>query len=217
MIGRMTVKISRPIWCTFSTAEPFLRCIFQSRQNILLYLPVPSQDLIRRATVPAQVNEMVSLGYVKPAFVTWYALSPGGTSNVGLPMGNVSECIFDGPGVFGFRAGYQSIPLVDCKVGNEMIKKFKLLNRTFDNFLTVVTHGRETSYTCAAQRWRSVGLERGRHARTTAGIGRGAAAKRKRRRLHAIVRRQEDPLPSGEWCDNATPLLSKSPIALVAG
>jgi len=27
-----------------------------------------------------------------------------------------------------------------------MIEKFKLLDSTLDNFLTVVTHGRETSY-----------------------------------------------------------------------
>jgi hypothetical protein len=64
---------------------------------------------------------MVSLVYIEPAFFNWSALSPGGTGNVGLPMGNVSECILDCPGVFGFRAGQQSIPLFVCKVGNEMI------------------------------------------------------------------------------------------------
>lgn len=94
--------------------------------------------------MPTRVNEMVSLVDVEPAFFSRYMLSPGGTRNVGLPMGNVSECIFDCPGVFGFRAAYQSIPLFVCKVGNELIKKFKLLDGTFDNFLTVVTHGRET-------------------------------------------------------------------------
>jgi len=41
--------------------------------------------------------------------------------------------------------------------------------------------------------------------RLTVGIRRGAVAKRKRRRLHAIVRRQEDSLPSGDWHYNATP------------
>jgi len=44
---------------------------------------------------------------------------------------------------------------------------------------------------------------------STVGIRRGAVAKRKRRRLHAIVRRQEDSLPSGEWHYNATPFLFK--------
>ncbi len=89
---------------------------------------------------------MVSLADIEPAFFNWYALSPNGTSNVGLPMGNVSKCILDRPGVFGFRAGQQSIPFFVGKVGNEMIEKFKLLDSTLDNFLTVVTHGRETSY-----------------------------------------------------------------------
>jgi len=64
---------------------------------------------------------MVSLVYIEPAFFNWYALSPGGTSNVGLPMGNVSECIFDCPGGFGFRAAQQSIPFFVGKIGNEMI------------------------------------------------------------------------------------------------
>jgi hypothetical protein len=42
MIGRMTVKVSRPIWSTLSTAKPFFRCLLQCGQNILLNLPVPS-------------------------------------------------------------------------------------------------------------------------------------------------------------------------------
>jgi hypothetical protein len=96
---------------------------------------------------------MVSLAYIEPAFFNRSTLSPGEPGNVGLPMGNVSECIFDCPGVFGFRAGYQTIPLFVGKVGNEMIKKFKLLNNSVDNFLTVVTHGRVTSCTCFTERF----------------------------------------------------------------
>ena len=43
------------------------------------------------------------------------------------------------------------------------------------------------------------------------GIRRGAVAKRKRRRLHAIVKRQEDSLPSGEWNYNAMPFFQNRP------
>jgi hypothetical protein len=150
MIGGMTVEVSRPAFSTFSTAKPFFRCIFQSSQNILLNLPVPSQDLLWRAIVPPYVDKMVSLVYVEPAFFNGSALSSGGTGNVCLPVGNVSECIFDCPGVFGFRAVYQSIPLFVGKVGNEPIKQFKLVDSTSDDFFPVVTHGRETSCTCAA-------------------------------------------------------------------
>jgi hypothetical protein len=88
---------------------------------------------------------MVSLVDIEPAFFYWYTLSPGGTGSVGLPMSNVSECIFDCPGVFGFRAEQQTIPFFVGKIGNELIEKFKLLDSTLDNFLTVVAHGRETS------------------------------------------------------------------------
>ncbi len=95
---------------------------------------------------------MVSLVYIEPAFFNWSTLSTGGTGNIGLPMGNVSECIFDCPGVFGSRAVQQSIPFFVGKVGNDLIKKFKLSDSSFDNFLTVVTHGWGTSYLCAAQR-----------------------------------------------------------------
>jgi hypothetical protein len=104
---------------------------------------------------------MVSLAYVEPAFLHGSALSPGGTGNVGLPMGNVSESILDCPGVFGFRAVQQSIPLFVCEVGNEMIEKLKLLDSTFDDFLTVVTHGWDTSSTCDAQRFQLSGEEEG--------------------------------------------------------
>gem|GEM_PF-7083212 len=54
--------------------------------------------------MPTQVDEMVSLVYVEPAFFGRSALSPDGTSNVGFPMGNVSECIFHCPRILGFRA-----------------------------------------------------------------------------------------------------------------
>jgi hypothetical protein len=64
---------------------------------------------------------MVSLVYIEPAFFNWSTLSPGRTSNVGLPMGNVRECVLDCPRVFGFRAAQQSIPLFMGEVGNEMI------------------------------------------------------------------------------------------------
>jgi hypothetical protein len=64
---------------------------------------------------------MVSLVYIEPAFFNWSALSLGRTGNVGLPMGNVSECILDCPRVFGFRARQQSIPFLVGKVGNEMV------------------------------------------------------------------------------------------------
>jgi hypothetical protein len=47
--------------------------------------------------------------------------------------------------------------------------------------------------------------------RLTVGIRRGAVAKRKRRRLHTIVRRQEDSLPSGEWHYNATHFFQNRP------
>jgi len=117
----MTVKVSRPIWSTLSTAEPFFRCLLQCGQNILLNLPVPTEDFLWRAIMPTRVNEMVSLTCVEPAFFTWSALSPGGTGNVGLPMSDVSERILDCPGVLGFRAVQQSIPLFVCKVGNKMI------------------------------------------------------------------------------------------------
>jgi len=143
----MTDKVAGPIRFAFSAAEPFFRCFFQSSQDILVNLPVPGQDLLRRAIVPACVNEMVPLGDIEAAFFNGYGLSPGGTSDISLPMGNVSECIFDRPGVFGFRALYQSIPLFVCKVGNELIEKLKFLDRTLDNFLTGVNHARKTSCT----------------------------------------------------------------------
>ncbi len=88
---------------------------------------------------------MVSLVDIEPAFFNWYAMSPNGTGNIGLPMSNVSKCILDCPGVFGFRAVQQSIPFFVGKMGNELIEKFELLDSTLDNFLTVVLHGRETS------------------------------------------------------------------------
>jgi hypothetical protein len=149
----MTVEVSRPAFSTFSIAKPCFGCIVQSSQNILLNLPVPSQDLLWGAIVPPYVNKMVSLVCVEPAFFNGSALPPGGTGNVCLPVGDVSECIFDCPGVFGFRAVYQSIPLFVRKVSNELIEQFKLVDSTPDNFLPAVTHGKETSCTCAAQNY----------------------------------------------------------------
>jgi hypothetical protein len=66
-------------------------------------------------------------------------------------MSNMSERVFDRPGVFGFRAVQQTIPFFVGKIGDELIEKLKLSDGTCDNFLTVVTHGRGASYLCAAQ------------------------------------------------------------------
>src|SRR5512135_3314558 len=84
MMCGVTVKISGPIWSALPAAEPFFRCFLQCSQDVLLNLPVPGQDLLWRAIVPTQVNKVVSLGYIQPAFFAWSALSPGRADYVGL-------------------------------------------------------------------------------------------------------------------------------------
>jgi hypothetical protein len=101
--------------------------------------------------MPAHVNEMVPSVDIEPAFFDRYALPPGGAGNVGFPVGDVRERILDRPRVLRFGAGEQAIPLFIGQVGNEPVEQFKLLDRTFDHFLTVVAHGGEISYPCAVK------------------------------------------------------------------
>src|SRR5512145_3465056 len=85
---------------------------------------------------------MVPISPIEPFLLYRYRPLPGFSDRVCLPMGNMSERIFDSPGVLGFRAGQQTIPFFAGKVSNEMVEKLELLDSTFDNFLTVVTHSR---------------------------------------------------------------------------
>jgi hypothetical protein len=67
-------------------------------------------------------------------------------SQVGFPVGNMSERILDRPRVLGFGTKEEALPLFVCQVRHETIQEFKLQDGALDNIFTVVSHERETSY-----------------------------------------------------------------------
>jgi hypothetical protein len=66
-------------------------------------------------------------------------------------MGDVCECIFHRPGVFGLGSGQQSTPILIGKVVDQMIQAFELPNSALDYFLASMSHKDEPpAYYCLA-------------------------------------------------------------------
>jgi hypothetical protein len=88
-------------------------------------------------------NEVVPIRPIKPLLFCRYGLSLDFSDHVGLPMGDMRECIFHRPGVFGLGSGEQSIPILTAKVVYHLIQAFELLNRALDYFVTSMAHKNE--------------------------------------------------------------------------
>jgi hypothetical protein len=91
--GRVPVEVKVPLWVALTGSVPGLGGDAQGSEQLFLHLAVPGQELLGGARAPAQVNEVVEVGFVQPTLFCWARLAEGEPGYFRLPMGDVGQCI----------------------------------------------------------------------------------------------------------------------------
>ena len=108
----MALEVIRPIGSSLPAVEPFLWRLFEGRENVLLDLPVPGQDILRGTTAPTEIYHAVDFVRGQAALIVRSALFPDGADHIGLAVRHVNERILDGPWVPGLGPGEPPVPFL---------------------------------------------------------------------------------------------------------
>ena len=88
--------VGRATWPVLA-GEPLGRRSSESREQVLLYLPVPGHDVLRGAVAPPQVDEMVCVAAHGLPIFRRRTDPKRLSSNVRLPKRDVRQGVLDGP------------------------------------------------------------------------------------------------------------------------
>src|SRR5215210_4557278 len=108
----MAVEVKGPWRAALFAAEPVFRRLAQRGQQVLLDIPMPRQDLPRRSVAPALIDQVIVVVRHESVLLGWPALLAGDTGRVRLPVGDMDQCVFYGPGILALRPGHWPVPLL---------------------------------------------------------------------------------------------------------